>query len=498
MKKNNEFYTSSNHLWCKTTSGVKINSEKFRKLVVERFNKFPIKTLEYLGHVTSGKLNVDFVINFWDIFQVDNDCTCDTFHRGKGQYKISEDPHDKGYSGIVWLIADSNNNQAILKRTIKSISHNSVNFYMVKTNDMVIQVNPINTGMKILDSAMSKRMIPVVGMGDFETQSVLSLFIGIIIDRHAKNKPRLRGSFARQYDAFVCDKKGYAFLELSNAGNLSDFIRSFEGTDKELDYALCVALHDILSVLAVLKSPNYGFCHNDLRPENIFVHDTRGKTKGSTTGLPSSGNPDKYPFVFRIADFDKSSISYNGIRFHNMGDAIMRRMFSNADIFGKTVIEPDTQKESYILGDKTSKFISIFYDKINGPKFHGQMMFSPYATYITYDIYLMVLCLLLISKVNHMGRDNFDGVKKYKFFDIIRKMFTPSDYKILFDITNFGDNDGNITDAINLMVNNKLYLFTDLSEIFNDLGVKPLGSGVPDSSSKSIIEPESFTVNLKD
>ena len=59
----------------------------------------------------------------------------------------------------------------------------------------------------------------------------------------------------------------------------------------------------ILEPLSILKCKKYGFVHGDLKCQNIFVK------KGSTGAI-----------IFKLADFDKSSIFWKGIRFHTTSD----------------------------------------------------------------------------------------------------------------------------------------------------------------------------------
>ena len=59
-------------------------------------------------------------------------------------------------------------------------------------------------------------------------------------------------------------------------------------------------MNQLLPTLQLLKTKHFGFLHADLKARNIFVQ-----------------IKDKTP-IYKLADFDKSSIYFRGIRFHNI------------------------------------------------------------------------------------------------------------------------------------------------------------------------------------
>jgi hypothetical protein len=66
-------------------------------------------------------------------------------------------------------------------------------------------------------------------------------------------------------------------------------------------------ISQILQVLSILKNSKYEFIHGDLKTKNIFVK------SDSENG-----------YIYKVADYDKSSINYNGIRFYNKGNNFVK------------------------------------------------------------------------------------------------------------------------------------------------------------------------------
>lgn len=69
-------------------------------------------------------------------------------------------------------------------------------------------------------------------------------------------------------------------------------------------------ISQLFQPLSILQHPKYAFVHGDLKSKNVFVKHI--KPDEDPTGKGRN-------FVFKIADYDKSSITYNGIRFYNEG-----------------------------------------------------------------------------------------------------------------------------------------------------------------------------------
>lgn len=158
---------------------------------------------------------------------------------------------------------------------------------------------------------------------------------------------------------------GLTFMEVANAGDLYDHlfeiqqkyfseVRSmddlnnndkskyktdfnFESNNTVIFYSLQHFLNNmikqILKPLSILQHPKYAFVHGDLKTKNIFV----------------KKNADNR-YTYKIADYDKSSINYNGIRFHNEGSKFINFLVSN---MGFKLISGDYNPNE-VLGMKTA------------------------------------------------------------------------------------------------------------------------------------------------
>ena len=114
---------------------------------------------------------------------------------------------------------------------------------------------------------------------------------------------------------------GVTVMEIANQGDLDGFINKMHKTEFEQfgeqtnlsndgDRALMDSINDffnnmmeqIMKPLDILHSSKYAFIHGDMKSKNIFVHKDENDN-----------------IIYKLADFDKSSITYNGVRFHNKG-----------------------------------------------------------------------------------------------------------------------------------------------------------------------------------
>ena len=78
---------------------------------------------------------------------------------------------------------------------------------------------------------------------------------------------------------------------------------------KELNTFLSEVITQLLKPMSVLQHPKYAFVHGDFKTKNVFVD------KGGINGS----------IIYKIADYDKSSINYNGIRFYNSGQSFIKK-----------------------------------------------------------------------------------------------------------------------------------------------------------------------------
>ena len=75
-----------------------------------------------------------------------------------------------------------------------------------------------------------------------------------------------------------------------------------------IDNFLSSMIKQILQPLSILHHSQYAFIHGDLKSKNIFVKINNGK------------------YLYKLADYDKSSITFNGIRFYNKGPSVVENV----------------------------------------------------------------------------------------------------------------------------------------------------------------------------
>lgn len=205
---------------------------------------------------------------------------------------------------------------------------------------------------------------PAVRSDNFTNQTILSMIINNILSKKNIN------NYVHQYDAFLCldvqntaeinnesssdvtsfmknilsgtkiisnyifesvanklgtstenvKLNGVTIMEVANKGDLDGYIRQKETTvfrdflhndlseqyNDVNDFFNCM-MEQILKPLSVLHNAKYAFVHGDMKSKNIFVHETEAGE-----------------VIYKLADFDKSSITYNGVRFHNDGSLGIR------------------------------------------------------------------------------------------------------------------------------------------------------------------------------
>jgi hypothetical protein len=408
---------SDENLWC-SQSPVPLGREYLvRNLESRMVRTGLLNNLHELGPGESG-INTRFLDRFWEMFAVDDTCMCRTFVAREGGVRIPTEREGGGKSGDIFVVGStaSPDVRAILKKTKAPVATPRITFARLPAHPDATAMNAANEGV----AAAGGREILAVGLDGFAAQSIVSALVGVVLDVAAaeQRRPRLAEVFARQYDAFVCEGRGYALLETANAGDLADFIASFDGTDTELDFAMVVAARDVLAALTVLKGTDFAFSHNDLKARNVFVHDTRSGKKGPTRGLPSGGDPDTYPFVFKIADFDKSAISFNGMRFYNRG----RRAVA-ATVRPRWVGE--RMDGFFSLEGLVSDVAGLAGTRSRGWTFQPQTMFSPYAMHPMFDVFTLMYSLAREKRIATMvAQDFLQGFSSaFKFPRLLQQMF---------------------------------------------------------------------------
>jgi hypothetical protein len=307
----------------------------------------------------TGFPNVDLFVNFGSFFYINEFCICEVLLNEQSTnnnyiFKIGEQM-GSGKVGIVSFLyqrstGDQNGQKYIIK---KNIARNQSLFtylpvYIDNYDETAASVLPSLNLIFRDQNGVFKNIF--VGSNNFTNQTIIHSILNNIL----KDSP----NYAYQYDAFVCKSGTYNVTKYSNGGTLSAYINN--NPDLLSDVFILDMLHQILEPLSVLKTKPYSFNHNDLKLLNIFVN------------IDNSDN-----VTYQIADFDKSSISWNGVRFYN----------NNYDYaWSKSIPFPFQYYESeavYKLGGVTRSFLQMY------------IMHYYRGIYISYDIYTLMYSLMM-------------------------------------------------------------------------------------------------------
>jgi hypothetical protein len=125
-----------------------------------------------------------------------------------------------------------------------------------------------------------------------------------------------------------------------------------EDNFKVLNTILSSMITDILRPLYILQHPKYSFIHGDLKTKNIFVKKKNDKNI-TLENLHES-------YYYKIADYDKSAISYNGIRFYNEGNLLSNtyKLFFGTPLYNFIYKNDDVKSQSQ--NQEQSTYLKMF------------------------------------------------------------------------------------------------------------------------------------------
>lgn len=199
----------------------------------------------------------------------------------------------------------------------------------------------------------------------FTIQTIMHMILNTILSTWNNN-------FVYQYDAFFCqDKKkldGYNIMELADLGDISRFFDTWVQNNMQGAILLDIC-QQVLLPLSLLKCKKYGFVHADLKCKNIFVQRSAG------------GSP-----IFKLADFDKSSIFWRNTRFYN--NAVRPRVGKVQNVLD--TVKKDGGYKSYKHSPDGSDYYKL--SKLFPNEFF--IMHSEVPMYMSYDIYTFLFSLM--------------------------------------------------------------------------------------------------------
>jgi serine/threonine protein kinase len=259
-------------------------------------------------------------------------------------YKIQKEL-GRGKSGVVHVLIDiKNGNQYVLKET-KNIS------IFPKFKKIQTRVN------QDYDPSFQLHYECEQVASDNYTNQVL---IHMILNQILQNQP----NYLHQHDFYLDQGSGFLVTEYANLGDLSDFIQKITLISERW---ILDVFRQVCSPLVILKQIKYGFLHSDLKTKNILVHRT-----------PQN------EMIYKIADFDKSSIYYEQVRYFNDSYNYTIGYFKSSPFILHTD-HPDYIY--YTLADVD------LYGRMIG--FHEYVMSNPNGFFLSFDYYTFFYSFLL-------------------------------------------------------------------------------------------------------
>jgi hypothetical protein len=323
-------------IWCTKNKNFDINILK--SILEERYQERQraLNDLMLIGYFKHKDAN-DFINNFYGYFHVNTNCLCNDLFNIKDDtiFKVGK-LLASGKAGTAYFLDIKEEYPLIIKGmkidTIKQ--YLSVYLFIPTEEDKIM--NPSNYLNSWKNQKGTEKII-TVGGDNFSNQTCLHLILNTILKDNQ--------NYVYQYDAFYCKKGnqnyGYNIMETANGGNLFNFLNE----NKINDYVLSDMLKQIFEPISILKKSKYSFNHSDLKPNNVFVKIENNRP------------------IFKIADFDKSSITWNTVRFYNNSFPLL-------------------SYDNYISYIKNTKF------KINSLNQNGETIYY-------YIFYVLLLCISL-------------------------------------------------------------------------------------------------------
>ena len=373
-----------------------------RNILKERYNT-RMESLKSLNFLLSSTIedntmiyhpNLDFLNNFGEYIILNNEKLCNIKPinvTGKGKIGTANLIEYNGLRTILKSIDD-----------VKYKGHLSLNV-LPKSNIL----NDVFDNDKSYEYNLSQFYyfgtkfdgIIIIPSDNFSNQTCIHMILNQILEDWNDN-------FLYQYDAFFCYDgykfNGYNITELSDKGDLFNYLNKKTLIDDNEIYHI---VKQIMTPLAFLKSKKYGFIHGDLKSKNIFVK-----------SFPEGD-------AFKLADFDKSSIFWNGCRFYNKSHFDIKYLNS-----GFPITIEDGIKYYYL----NSLIPTTVYT-----------MGTPVSIYTSYDVYTLIYSIFRIKKIfNKILEGNLKimelfmtelfGVKQYQI--IYQKMIEDINNNVSEDV----------------------------------------------------------------
>jgi hypothetical protein len=430
-------------IWCKLDDGKQIDlvnnlvkELNKHKKIARRNTLFELFGTNYLlyGYET---INLEFFHHFESLFYKDSTCLCNLtvndkygnniFYKGKqlGSGKV----------GIAYIICfkekDKSDN---CLQVLKTMPHVKLNYEMNST--AIMTHNNVNNHNKVIYKNGYDKHVLYFGSGAFINQTCIHMTLNNILKNTTPN-------YLYQYDAFFCGTKSKLNIDCNITdicyfGDLNSFI-NLENIVITNDF-LKNMIKQLFTTLFRLKNVRNQFTHSDLKPKNVFVSGT-------------IENP-----IYKLADFDKSSIFHNKIRFYNNTmeynniepsissllqkiDIDLLNFFVSDERFFHFKLNKNMDLGNYNIKENESALIicNLYLQKLS---MHNVLPFVK-----SYDYYTFMFGILLEKKVNSFFKIEQNRINSY-FWNLWRAMWeTDDDFIKVNNLINF---------AVSLTVSNTL------------------------------------------
>ena len=161
---------------------------------------------------------------------------------------------------------------------------------------------------KLLAYFIKKKKTPHITLPITTFNTDIKKFIGLIDKGIIEKGNEQYEDFEKYYyDGCFHDEVSILISEWANCGDLSDYINKYCKQMTELDWK--VIFFQIISVLAQIQLKYPSFRHNDLKANNILVHESEGK--GKIQSYPVNKKKYKVPNIgvrIKLWDFDFACI----------------------------------------------------------------------------------------------------------------------------------------------------------------------------------------------
>ena len=432
-------------IWCSSTD-VPLTR---KNLDMHYYRRHQLLTTLIDKPLDKSKKQYEFLSDFWNYLYINEDCLCGLVEE-QGKTKSGRLNNiklfGKGKVGEAFLISEPATQKNFILKAILNIGTSMPRIKAYKV--IKGETNPIVLGAQLESQNAGEPVFVTAGMTNFANQTVMHMLMNLLLGESL--------NYVYQYDAFICKNvNGYNIMETASEGDMSNYINSVDRTDEAL-IAICdESIRQLFPVLAFLKSQEIGFCHNDLKAKNVFVNRQAGHVS------------------YKLADFDKSSITFRGVRFYNN---------DNGEVFVNNYVKIQPGQITSTLEQSS---MSTFTHKYEGSISNAAIMFNPYGYYLTQDFYTFILSLLFEKKINQaLKKGRFDSENSL-FVKTVQIMDTISKGAISKLIDNPPSNGESLTVINGVMHANNLTILNNVNELMKALQLEPYK---PDEEFRKLIK----------